>query len=79
MNSPTIAKSEIMIMDRGEILSLTEDREGLLWLGTAGSGIKSFDKRSGEFGHIFTMLDHYYSSPADTNSISDYTAITSFC
>ncbi|HEX5170188.1 MAG TPA: two-component regulator propeller domain-containing protein [Cyclobacteriaceae bacterium] len=52
------------------ILSITEDRQGLLWLGT-GNGIKSFDKKSGDF-------EHYYYSPADTNGISDRTAIKVF-
>ena len=37
-----------------------------------GSGIKSFDKKSGDFEH------YYYYNPADANGISDYTAIKVF-
>ncbi len=65
--------SDVPNFDGGRelILSLTEDREGLLWLGTAGKGIKSFDKKSGHF-------ERYHHSPADTNGLSDYTAIKVF-
>ncbi|HEX6891782.1 MAG TPA: two-component regulator propeller domain-containing protein [Chryseolinea sp.] len=65
--------SDIPNNDNGEewILSMTEDRQGLLWLGLAGTGIKSFDKKSGYF-------ERYYHNPADTNGISDYVAIKLF-
>ena len=57
--------------DREMILSITEDREGLLWLGTVGNGIKSFNEKTGEF------VPYYY-DPADPNGISDGTAMTVF-
>jgi ligand-binding sensor domain-containing protein/signal transduction histidine kinase len=56
--------------DHRLIYSITEDREGLLWLGT-GNGIKSFNKKTAAF-------KHYYHDPADTNGISDYTALVVF-
>jgi len=54
------------------ILSITEDREGLLWLGLAGSGIKNFDKKTRKF------IKHYYYNKADSTGISDFTAIAIF-
>jgi signal transduction histidine kinase/ligand-binding sensor domain-containing protein len=58
--------------DRQVILSITEDREGLLWLGLMGDGIKNFDKKTRKF------IKHYYHSKADSTGISDYTATAIF-
>ena len=65
--------SDVPDKDNAEewIISVTEDRDGLLWLGLAGNGIKSFNKKSGDF-------ERYYYDPADTSGISDYVAIKVF-
>ena len=52
------------------IYSITEDREGFIWLGTR-NGIKRFDEKTGKF-------THYYHSHSDSTGISDYTAMAIF-
>ena len=37
------------------IFSITEDQQGLIWLGT-GNGIKSFDKKTPNFDIIIIMI-----------------------
>jgi ligand-binding sensor domain-containing protein/signal transduction histidine kinase len=59
--------SETKHTDRDVIYSITQDREGLIWLG--GYGLKSFNEETGEF-------THYYHTPGDTTGISDYGAKT---
>ena len=58
--------------DFQKILSITEDQEGLLWIGTGGDGIKNFDTKTRKF------LKHYHHSKADSTGVSDYTAMAIF-
>lgn len=51
------------------ILSITEDREGLLWLATRGDGIRNFDEKTRTFSK------HYHHSKTDSTGISDYGAM----
>ena len=46
------------------ILSICQDKDGLLWLGT-GNGIKSFDPGTKKFTHYFyhTLQIHFYQLP----------------
>jgi len=55
----------------GMIFSITEDQQGLLWLGTA-NGIRSFDEKAREFGN------YYRYDPKNPDGISDGTAQTIF-
>ena len=55
-----------------KILSITEDPEGLLWLGIGGDGIRKFDTKTRKF------LKHYHHSKADSTGVSDYTAMGIF-
>ena len=54
------------------ILSMTQDREGLLWLATSGDGIRNFNAKTRMFSK------HYHHSKADSTGISDYTATAIF-
>jgi ligand-binding sensor domain-containing protein len=58
--------------EKHTLISITEDREGLLWLGTLGNGIVCFDKKTRKF------LQYYYYNETDSSGISDYTAIAIF-
>lgn len=53
------------------VFSITEDQQGLLWLGTA-NGIRSFDEKIHEFGNS------YYYDPKNPEGISDGTALAIF-
>jgi ligand-binding sensor domain-containing protein len=56
--------------EKTEILSVCQDRDGMIWLGTA-NGIKSFNRISKEF-------KHYFHKEGDSLGISDYTAVSIF-
>ena len=56
--------------EKTEILSVCQDRDGIIWLGTT-NGIKSFDRISEQF-------THYFRRDGDSLGISDYTAISIF-
>jgi len=51
------------------VLSITQDHEGLIWLGTAASGLKSFNEATGKF------TNNYYHTPGDTTGLSDGTVM----
>jgi ligand-binding sensor domain-containing protein len=63
--------SNLKAHDNPTISSITEDRQGLLWLGLMGNGIQSFDEKTGAFVN-------YYYNPVDSNGISDYVATNVF-
>ena len=39
------------------IVSILEDSEGLLWIGTYGDGLNVFDPKTGEFRHFYHLRD----------------------
>ena len=53
------------------ISSITEDQQGLLWLGTQEYGIRSFDEKTGKFAY-------WYYDPKNPQGLSDYGAKTIF-
>jgi len=54
-----------------QILSITEDHDGVIWLG-ADVRVINFDKKTGKF------LRYYYHNEADSTGICDYGAMTVF-
>lgn len=71
INKQTFELTHHLVPAANLIFSISEDQQGLLWLGT-GNGIRSFDERTNEFDNDFR-----YDSK-NTHGISDGTAQTIF-
>ena len=60
------SSSRINNLDNSNILSLYQDRAGIVWIGTAEKGIFKFDRRR-------TKFKHYTHDPFNPNSLSHST------
>ncbi len=47
------------------VVSILEDRSGVLWIGTAGGGLRQFDRESGRFVHVRFDQDNPFSLSND--------------
>ncbi|MCP4216271.1 MAG: diguanylate cyclase [bacterium] len=58
-------------LSQNNLISICEDKDGLLWLGTASGGVCTFDRNS----KLFT---HYIHNPGDSSSLSSNNACRVF-
>jgi ligand-binding sensor domain-containing protein/signal transduction histidine kinase len=54
-----------LMLDRGAVLSLTEDRSGILWVGLWGGGLEGFRYRNGRYSRVY----HFEPNPASRVSL----------
>jgi signal transduction histidine kinase/streptogramin lyase len=64
-HDPTYSKS----LSQDEVLSIYEDRGGILWFGTWGAGVNKYDRRRDSFAY-------YRNDPQNKFSLSDNTVIS---
>lgn len=67
-----IRGEDSLTLDRGAVLSLHEDRKGVLWTGLWGGGLDGFQRTHGAYRRI-THLHHEPANPLSlpTNDVSD--------